>query len=363
MNEIVLSQEENKEPELTTEEKQKVEDYKQKIDLSNTSMVVQYGASAQNKLSSFSESVINNVRTKDSGEAGELLTNLMLKLRGFDSEVGGKKGFFSGLFYNVKKHIQQLRSSYSNVDTNIRQTSLLLEKHQQTLLKDIAFFDRLFQENVGYFREISLYIIAGDEKIKEMREVVLPKMQEAAKQSQDKQQAQACYDIEQQLIRFEKKIHDLKLTRMISLQLGPQIRFVQNNNTDLLDKIQSTITNTLPLWRTQMALALGVAHSQQALEAQKAVNDTTNELLRKNSEMLKQSTTQIATESEKGIVDMETIKKVNSDLFETLDNLVRIHNEGRQKRLAAEIDLKKAEEEMKSRMLSERDLSNRLLNS
>jgi uncharacterized protein YaaN involved in tellurite resistance len=362
MNEIILSPNDNNTPDLTSEEKQKVEEFKQKIDLGNTTQIVQYGASAQSRLSTFSESVINVVRTKDSGDAGELLTSLMMKLRGFDSEAGKKKGFFSGLFYSVKKQIQQLRASYAVVDTNIRETSLMLEKHQQTLLKDVTFFDRLFQENVGYFREISLYIIAGDEKITEIRNVTLPKMQEEARLSQDKQQAQAVYDLEQQLVRFEKKVHDLKLTRMISLQLGPQIRFVQNNNTDLIDKIQSTITNTLPLWRTQMALALGVAHSQQALEAQKAVNDTTNELLRKNSELLKQSTVQIATETERGIVDMETIKTVNADLFETLDSIVRIQSEGRQKRLAAEVDLKKAEEELKSRMLSEKALSERLLN-
>ncbi len=337
---------------LTDDERQKVEGYKEKINLSDTNMVIQYGVPAQNKLSSFSEQVLSQVRTKDMGEPGEVLASLSNNLRDFDDTIN-KKSFF-GLFDSLKKRVNRIKSEYSKVEKNIVGIGLQLEKYNQTLLKDIHLFDRLYEENKEYFREISLFIIAGEEKIKEMHELVLPQMKAEAEQSQDQQLAQAYRDMEQQVNRFEKKVHDLKLSRMISLQLAPQIRLVQNNSAALTDKIQSTIANTLPLWKNQMVLSLGLVHSQQALEAQKAVTDATNKLLQKNSEMLKQSTTQIAQETERGIVDMETIRKANTDLFTALDDLMRIQAEGRQKRLDAEVELKSAESELKSRLLANR---------
>jgi len=338
---------------LTDDERQKVDSYKEKIDLNSTNTLIQYGVAAQNKLASFSEGVLRQVRTKDMGEPGEILADLSNKLRNFDDAVNKKSSFF-GLFDNLKKRINRIQSEYAGVEKNIAGIGIRLEKYAQTLMKDINLFDHLYAENEGYFREISLYIIAGEEKIKEMHDVVLPQMKDEAEQSPDQQKAQAYRNMEQQVNRFEKKIHDLKLSRMISLQLAPQIRLVQNNSATLTDKIQSTIANTLPLWKNQMVLALGIVHSQQALEAQRTVTDATNRLLQKNSEMLKESTIQIAEESERGIVDMETIRKANTDLFTALDDLMRIQAEGRQKRLDAEAELVSAESELKNRLLANR---------
>ena len=335
--------------ELSPDEITKVEKYKGTIDFKNPNQIIQYGNAAQNQLSSFADSILSTVRSKDMGEIGGLLATLSVDLKEFDNATK-KKGFFQSL----KKRVERLQSEYSKVETNINKIEIQLSNHSQTLLKDIYLFEEQFKQNREYFRELSLYIQAGDEKIKEMREVTLPEMQLKAQNSNDMQASQEYRDLEQQVVRFEKKIHDLKLSRTISLQLAPQIRMVQSNSATLIDKIQSTIANTIPLWKNQMVLSLGLVHSQQALQAQKTVTDATNELLRRNSEMLKQSTVEIATESERGIVDIETIKKANDDLFQAMDDLLRIQSEGRQKRLAAEVELKAAEEQLKKRLVEDR---------
>jgi uncharacterized protein YaaN involved in tellurite resistance len=338
----------NPNQELTPEEKSKIETYKNAINFNDSNQIIQYGAAAQNQLTSFADAVLSSVRSKDMGEIGEILIDLTADLKNFDSSTDRK-----GLFSSIKKRIARLQSEYSKVETNINKIELELSKHNQTLLKDIYLFDQQYQENREYFRELSLYIQAGEEKLKEMREVTLPEMQKEVQASNNMEQAQLYRDLEQQVTRFEKKIHDLKLSRTISIQLAPQIRMVQNNSATMIDKIQSTLVNTIPLWKNQMVLSLGLAHTQQALDVQKAVTDTTNELLKRNSEMLKQSTAEIAKESERGIVDIETIKKANGDLFQAMDDLLRIQAEGREKRIAAEVELKAAEEELKKRLLAD----------
>lgn len=338
----------NTNQELTPEEQSKVETYKKSIDFNDSNQIIQYGAAAQSHLTSFADSVLNTVRNKDMGEVGEILTDLTTDLKSFDGAANKK-----GLFSSVKKRIARLQSEYSKVETNINKIELELSKHNQTLLKDIYLFDQQYKENWDYFRELSLYIHAGEDRLKEMREITLPELQKEVQASNSMQEAQRYRDLEQQVTRFEKKIHDLKLSRTISMQLAPQIRMVQNNSATMIDKIQSTLVNTIPLWKNQMVLSLGLAHTQQALSAQKAVTDTTNELLKRNSEMLKQSTTEIATESERGIVDIETIKKANDDLFQAMDDLLRIQAEGREKRIAAEVELKAAEEDLKKRLLED----------
>lgn len=337
---------------LLPEEIEKVNAYKNEIDFSKSDQIIQYGTSAQNRMTTFADSVLNTVRAKDMGEIGKMITDLTIDLKNFDETTNKKGGGFLGLFNSTKKKVARLKSEYSKVETNISQIEVQLEKQSKNLLKDIYIFDQQYQENWNFYREITLYIQAGDEKIKEMREQVLPEMQAKMQESNDPSEAQKYRDLEQQVVRFEKKVHDLKLSRMISIQLAPQIRLVQNNSATMIDKIQSIIANTLPLWKNQMVLSLGIAHTQEALAAQKAVTDTTNELLRKNSEMLKQSTVEIATESERSIVDFETIKKANDDLFQAMDDLVRIQAEGREKRLAVEVELKAAEEEMKNKLLA-----------
>lgn len=342
------------EKELTPAERTQVDTYKNEIDFSRSDQIIQYGTSAQTRMTSFADSVLNTVRSKDMGEIGKMITDLTVDLKGFDASANKGTGFL-GLFNNTKKKIERMKAEYTKVEKNIGNIELQLEKHNQTLLKDIYIFDQQYKENENYYQEITLYIRAGDEKIKEMREQVLPQMQEKIQQSNDPQEAQRYRDLDQQLNRFEKKVHDLKLSRMISIQLAPQIRLVQNNSATMIDKIQSIIVNTLPLWKNQMVLSLGIVHTQQALDAQKAVTDTTNELLKRNSEMLKQTTTQIASESERGIVDFETIQKANNDLFEVMDELLRIQAEGREKRLTVETELKAAEEQMKKRMLASKN--------
>lgn len=344
----------NPQQELTEEERKKVDTIKNSIDLSKSDQIIQYGTASQTRMTGFADSVLNNVRSKDMGKVGDLLAGLSADIRYFDSAVN-KKSFF-GLFNSLKRKLARMRGEFSKVEANISKVERALDNHSKTLLKDIYMFDQQYKENWNFFREISIYIQAGEEKIAELNNEVLPRLRTEVEASQDPQQLQMFRDMEQRVDRFEKKVHDLKLSRMISVQLAPQIRMIQNNSALLIDKIQSAIANTIPLWKNQMVISLGLVHAQQALQAQKMVTDATNELLRKNSEMMKQSTINVATESERGIVDIETIKKANEDLFTAMDELARIQKEGRERRIAAEIELKAVEDELKKRLLAERRL-------
>lgn len=336
---------------LTPEEKQTVEQYKSTIDLASKNSIIQYGAASQTRMVAFSETVLSQTRNKDLGAVGDTLSVLVSDLQTLNNAID-KPGGFWGFLMSLKKKLLHIKAKYSKIESNVAQIERQLEKHYQTLLKDIHIFDRLYKQNEQYYREITLYICAGKEKMNEVQQVVLPQLKAEAETTGNPQLTQQCRDMEQQLNQFDKKLHDLQLSRMISLQLAPQIRLVQNNSSMLMDKIQSSIVNTLPLWRNQMVLALGLVHSQQALEAQKAVNDATNKMLQRNSEMLRTSSTKIAIENERGIVDLETLKKVNADLFATIDEVFKIQNEGRQKRIAAEKELLSIENEFKSKLIN-----------
>ncbi|MDR2919997.1 MAG: toxic anion resistance protein [Tannerella sp.] len=349
-NEQLISKETSETVVLTPEEKQTVEQYKAKIDLNNKSNIIQYGAATQSRMVAFSETVLTQIRNKDLGSVGETLSGLVSDLKTFDKSIS-KPGGFWGFLMSLKKKLIYIKSQYSRIETNVVQVERQLERHYQTLLKDIHLFDRLYEQNEQYYRDISLYIYAGEEKIKETQDTVLPQLKAEAEQADDPRLTQQCRDMEQQINQFDKKLHDLKLSRMISLQLAPQIRLVQNNSSMLMDKIQSSIVNTLPLWRNQMVLALGLVHSQQALEAQKAVNDATNKMLQRNSEMLRSSSTKIAIENERSIVDIDTLKKVNTDLFATIEDVLKIQEDGRQKRHAAEKELLNVENEFKTKLM------------
>lgn len=337
-------------PELTAQEREQVEKFKSEITFADPKQIVSYGASAQSRMTAFSDSVLGNVRARDMGEVGDLLANLVTDLRSFDRATQNPSPL-ARLFGGVRRHLTHMKARYSRVEANVNQITAQLERHSRDLSKDIYVFNEQYQQNWDYFRQLSLYIAAGQEKLKEATEQLLPARKAEAEASGSPAEMQKYHDLEQQVGRFEQKIHDLKLSRMISIQLAPQIRLVQNNALTMVDKIQSTILNTLPLWKNQMVLALGIVHTQQALDAQKSVADATNAMLRRNSEMLKTSTGRIATESQRGIVDMETIRQANNDLFAAMDDLVRIQAEGRQKRIAAEVELKAAEEEFKQKML------------
>lgn len=335
---------------LTPEEKQTVEQYKASIDLTDKNAIIQYGAATQSRMVAFSETVLSQVRNKDMGAVGDTLSVLVSDLKTLD-QVINKPGGFWGFLMNLKKKLHYIKAEYSKIETNVVQVERQLERHQQTLLKDIHIFDRLYEQNEQYYRDITLYIQAGEEKVNEMQTTVLPQLKTEAETSGNPHQVQQYKDMEQLLNQFDKKLHDLRLSRMISLQLAPQIRLVQNNSSMLMDKIQSSIVNTLPLWRNQMVLALGLVHSQQALEAQKAVNDATNKMLQRNSELLRTSSTKIAVENERGIVDIETLKRVNKELFATIDEVFKIQNEGRIKRLASEKELQTAENEFRQKIM------------
>lgn len=314
--------------ELSPLEKEKIELYKSQINLNDTASVIQYGSVLQNQMVAFSENVLRQVRTKDLGSVGDTLAGLVTDLKTFDKVINRNR--FWDFIMGLKKKILRIKIEYTKLERNVAQVQIQLEKHYQTLLKDVHVFDNLFKQNQQYYRDLSLCIHAGEEIMADVRN----------NSSAD----------EQQIHRFEKKIHDLKLSRMISLQLAPQIRLVQNNSVALMEKIHSGIVNTLPLWRSQMVLALGLVHFQQALEAQRAVNDATNEMLRRNSEMLRNSSTQIAIENERSIVDIDTVRQINNDLFSILDNIIHIQEEGRQKRQAAETELRTAENELRKKI-------------
>ena len=334
---------------LTDAEKKAVEDFAGKIDISNANHILQYGADAQAKITQFSDMALEKVRTKDLGSVGDTLSSLVVELKGFDPNEQ-KKGFL-GLFKKAGTSIAELKAKYEKAEVNVEKVVDVLEGHQITLTKDIAVLDEMFKANMTNFKQLSLYIVAGKKKLEEVQNVTIPAMQAKAAETGAMEDAQAANDYANLANRFEKKLHDLDLTRTVSLQMGPQIRLIQNNDTLMVEKIQTTLLNTIPLWKSQMVLALGLAHSEQAMQAQKAVSDTTNELLKKNAELLKQTTVGVAQESERGIVDIETLKHTNQMLIDTLDEVVKIQNDGRAKRKAAEVELLNIENQLKDKML------------
>lgn len=337
---------------LTEEEKKMVNEFVDKIDVNNTNSILQYGVGAQKKIADFSETALNNVKTKDLGEVGEMLANVVCELKNFES-VEEKKGFL-GIFKKSAEKITQMKAKYEKVEGNINKICSALENHQIQLLKDIAMLDKMYEINKVYFKELSMYILAGKKKLSKLEKEELPKLAERARISGLPEDAQATNDFVALCNRFDKKIHDLELTRMISLQMAPQIRLVQNNDSLMSEKIQSTLVNTIPLWKSQIVLALGVAHSNNAAKVQNEVTNMTNELLRKNAETLKMSTIETAKESERGIVDIDTLKNTNESLISTLDEVLRIQSEGREKRKAAEAELQEIEGKLKDRLLQMR---------
>lgn len=333
---------------FTPEEKKIIDDFAQKINLSDTNIVLQYGSGAQKKMADFSQSALDSVRTKDLGEVGGLITGLVGELKGFGEEE--PKGFL-GIFKKGANKVTEVKAKYAKAEVNVSKIAGALESHQIVLMKDIATLEKLYELNKTYFKELSMYIAAGRQKLQETVNVDLPALQKKAQESGLPEDAQAANDLAAMCARFEKKLHDLDLTRTISIQMAPQIRLVQNNDTLMSEKIQSTLVNTIPLWKSQMIIALGIAHSEEAARAQRAVSDTTNELLRKNAESLKMSTIETAKESERGIVDLETLKYTNESLITTLDEVLRIQEEGHQKRMEAEAELVKIEGDLKNKLL------------
>ena len=337
------------EPKLTPQEQKMVDDFANQIDLTNSSLILQYGAGAQKKMADFSEAALSNVQTQELGEAGELITGLVKELRGFETPEE-EKGFF-GFFKKNAKKINAMKSKSDKAEVNVNRIVESLQQHQVRLMKDTATLDKMYALNLSYFKELSMYILAGKKKLGEVRETQLKELMDKAQASGLPEDAQAAKDLDSMCNRFEKKLHDLDLTRMISIQTAPQIRLVQNNDTLMVEKIQSTLVNTIPLWKSQMALALGIAHSTEAAKAQRAVTDMTNELLRKNADTLKMATLETAKESERGIVDMETLKHTNESLIQTLDEVLRIQKEGHQKRQEAEAQIQQMEADLKSKLL------------
>ena len=335
---------------LSPEEQKMVNDFAEKIDITNSQMVLQYGAASQKKLSDFSETALSRVKTKDMGETGELITSLISELQGFDATTEQPKGIF-GFFKKTSNSIEQLKTRYDSADKNVERIKAQLEDHQVTLMKDITMLDKMYELNLVYFKELTMYILAGKKKLEQVRNTDLKAAQEKAQRTQLPEDAQAARDLADLCDRFEKKLYDLELTRNVSIQMGPQIRLIQSNDTMMAEKIQTTIVNTIPLWKNQMVLALGIAHSQQAMQAERAVTDATNELLRKNAATLKQGTIDIAKESERGIVDIETLQQTNKQLIETLDELNKIRAEGKVKRANAEQELGRIEGELRSKLL------------
>ena len=334
---------------LSAEERQMVESFSKQIDIRNSAAILQYGVGTQKKMADFSEEALAKVTTKDLGEVGDLLENVVKELKSFDA-VEEEKGLF-GIFKRGTNKIQALKTKYAKAEGNIEQIVQTLEKHQIQLLKDSATMDKMYALNLNYFKELSMYILAGKKKLQEVREGELKELTLKAQMSNLPEDAQAARDLDSMCQRFEKKIHDLELTRMISIQTAPQIRLVQGNDTLMAEKIQSTLVNTIPLWKSQMVLALGVAHASQAAKAQREVTDMTNALLRKNAETLKMATIDAAKESERGIVDIETLKHTNENLISTFDEIMNIQKEGHQQRMEAEAEMNRLEEELKKKLL------------
>ena len=336
---------------LTQAEKDAIDEFNKKIDINDSTQLIQYGAKAQANISQFSDSILEGVKTKNAGDVGELLSNLVGEIKNFDSEIGApKKGIFK-IFGGVKKEVDTIIAKYSKIETNIDTIEKALNKNQITLLKDVETFDTMYDKNLEYFKEISLYIIAGEKKIEELKTKTLPELKKQAEKTKEQLDVQKVQDMESLIDRFEKKIYDLKTTRIISIQMAPQIRLLQNNDSQLIEKIQSSITNTIPLWKNQIVLALGINNAKKALKAQQEVTNLTNEMLTKNSQTLKQGTLDVAKESERAIVDVETLKKTNKDLIDTLDGIIKIHEEGRENRLKAEEELQAIEKELKDKIL------------
>lgn len=335
-------------PVLTPEEQKMVNDFAAKIDIENTNQILQYGAGTQKKMADFSDTALENVKTQDLGEIGELISNVVGELKDFDVQEEGK---FFGLFRKQTSKIENLKNKYDKAQANVEKITDSLQQHQVRLMKDSAMLDKMYEQNLNYFKELTMYILAGKKKLEETRNGKLAEMKNKAALSGLPEDAQAARDLDEKCSRFEKKLHDLELTRTIAMQTAPQIRLIQNNDTVMVEKIQTTIVNTIPLWKSQMVLALGIAHSAEAVQAQRQVTDITNELLRKNAETLHMATVETAKESERGIVDLETLQKTNADLIQTLDDVMRIQMEGRQKRQAAEMEMHRMEEELKRKLL------------
>ena len=335
-------------PVLTPEEQKMVNDFAAKIDIENTNQILQYGAGTQKKMADFSDTALENVKTQDLGEIGELISNVVGELKDFDVQEEGK---FFGFFRKQTSKIENLKNKYDKAQANVEKITDSLQQHQVRLMKDSAMLDKMYEQNLNYFKELTMYILAGKKKLEETRNGKLAELKNKAMMSGLPEDAQAARDLDEKCNRFEKKLHDLELTRTIAMQTAPQIRLIQNNDTVMVEKIQTTIVNTIPLWKSQMVLALGIAHSAEAAQAQRQVTDITNELLRKNAETLHMATVETAKESERGIVDLETLQKTNADLIQTLDDVMRIQMEGRQKRQAAEMEMHRMEEELKRKLL------------
>ncbi len=337
--------------ELTEEQKQAIDQFLTKIDVSNTAQILQFGASAQKNISQFSDTVLAEVKTKNVGQVGDLLSGLVSELKSFQSDSSSILNSKPSFFNSAKKQLNKIIAKYNKVENNIETIEKTLEAQKLTMLKDIATFDTMYDKNLEYFKELSLYIIAGEKKIEELKNVTLPALEAKARETSEQLDVQAVKDMADTINRFEKKIYDLKTTRIISIQMAPQIRLIQNNDSELISKIQSSIINTIPLWKNQIVISLGLANAKTALETQRKVTDITNDMLKANSELLKQGTIEVAQESERAIVDVETLSKTNADIIETLDTVLQIHTEGKRKRQEAEIELAKIESELKNKLL------------
>ena len=333
---------------LTPEEQKMVDDFAAKIDVENTTQILQYGAGTQKKMADFSDTALANVRTQDLGEVGDLITGVVGELKGLDAEE--EKGLL-GFFRKQANKLELMKTRYAKAEANVEKISDALQQHQVRLLKDSAVLDKMYEQNLAYFKELTMYILAGKQKLEQVRSTKLRQLEETAQRTGLAEDAQAARDLSEKCLRFEKKIHDLELTRAISIQTAPQIRMIQNNDTVMVEKIQTTLVNTIPLWKNQMVLALGIAHSTEAAQAQRQVTDITNALLKQNAEKLHMASVETAKEAERGIVDIETLKKTNAELIQTLDDVMKIQADGRAKRQAAEVEMAKMENELKTKLL------------
>ena len=333
---------------LTPEEQKIVDDFAAKIDVENTTQILQYGAGTQKKMADFSDTALANVRTQDLGEVGDLITSVVGELKGFDEEE--EKGLF-GFFHKQANKLETMKARYAKAETNVEKISDALQQHQVRLMKDSAVLDKMYEQNLTYVKELTMYILAGKQKLEQVRSGKLRQLEETAQRTGLAEDAQAARDLSEKCLRFEKKIHDLELTRAISIQTAPQIRMIQNNDNVMVEKIQTTLVNTIPLWKNQMVLALGIAHSTEAAQAQRQVTDITNALLKQNAEKLHMASVETAKEAERGIVDIETLKKTNAELIQTLDDVMKIQADGRAKRQAAEVEMAKMESDLKNKLL------------